>query len=79
MVQRVDEWQCRGTIKSSSVIQGGGDGHRCLVDIGYTKIDFPHFGPPTRIVYVIFLGDSRNERVSYLLVRRIVQIRNPNP
>lgn len=46
VVQRVDERQCRGAIESSSVIQGSGDGHRCLVDIGYAEIDFPHDGPP---------------------------------
>lgn len=44
MVERIDERQCRGAIKSSAVVQGCSDSHRCLVDIGYAEIDFPHDG-----------------------------------
>ena len=42
MVEGVDERQSRGTIEGSSIIQGGGDAHRRLVDVGDTKVDFPH-------------------------------------
>lgn len=44
MVERVDQGKGRSAVKGTAVIQGGGDSHRCLVDIRNTEIDFPHGG-----------------------------------
>jgi hypothetical protein len=44
MVERIDEWEGRGTIESSTVIQGCSDANRGLVDIGDAEVDFPHDG-----------------------------------
>lgn len=42
MVEGVDERQSRSTIEGSSIIQSSSDAHRRLVDVGDTKVDFPH-------------------------------------
>lgn len=45
MIERVDQRQCRGAIEGTSVIQGSGDAHGRLVDVGDAEVDFPHLGP----------------------------------
>ncbi len=42
MIEGVDEWEGRSAVEGSSVIKGGRDAHRRLIDIGDTKVDFPH-------------------------------------
>ena len=42
MVKGVDEWEGRGTIESSAVVESGGDTDRGLVDIRDAEVDFPH-------------------------------------
>jgi hypothetical protein len=42
VVEGVDEWEGRGAIEGSAVIQGGGDADRGLVDIRDAEIDFSH-------------------------------------
>jgi hypothetical protein len=44
VVERIDKGKRGCTIERSSVIQGSGDAHRCLVDIGDAEIDFSHDG-----------------------------------
>lgn len=48
MVERVDQGQGRRAIEGASVVKGGGNAHRRLVDIGYAEVDFPHLGSPPR-------------------------------
>jgi hypothetical protein len=42
MVERVDEGEGRGAIESTAIIQGGSNTDGRLVDVGNTKVDFPH-------------------------------------
>lgn len=42
MVEGVDEWEGRGTIEGSAVVEGGGDADRGFIDIGDVEIDFSH-------------------------------------
>lgn len=42
MIERVDERQSRGAVKSPTVVKGCCDAHRRLVDVGDTEVDFPH-------------------------------------
>lgn len=44
MVEGIDKWEGRCAVECSSIIQGGGDAHRCLVDIWDAEIDFSHDG-----------------------------------
>jgi hypothetical protein len=44
VVEGIDEWERRGAIEGSAVIQGGGDAHRRLVDIWDAEVDFSHDG-----------------------------------
>ncbi len=45
MIKRVNQRQGRGAIESTSIIQGGRDSHRRLVDVGDAEVDFPHLVP----------------------------------
>lgn len=42
MVERVDEGESRSAVEGTAVVQGGGDAHGRLVNIGDAKVDFPH-------------------------------------
>ena len=42
MIKRVDERECGGTVEGSTVIEGGGDVDRGLVDVWYAEVDLPH-------------------------------------
>ena len=42
MVERVYERQCGSTIQRATIVESGGDAHRCLVDIWNAKVDFSH-------------------------------------
>ena len=42
VVQRIDQGEGGGAIQGSSIVQGGGDTHRRLVDVGDAKVDLPH-------------------------------------
>ena len=42
MVQGIDEWEGRGAIERSPVVEGGRDAHRGLVDIWNAEIYFTH-------------------------------------
>lgn len=44
MIKRVNQGQGRRAVEGPAVIQGGGDAHRRLVDVGDAEVDFPHFG-----------------------------------
>lgn len=44
MVERIDERKGGSTIEGPSVVKGGGDGHRRLIDVRDAKVDFPHRG-----------------------------------
>lgn len=44
MVEGVDEREGRGAVERSSVVEGGGDADRRLVDVGDAEVDFPHDG-----------------------------------
>ena len=44
MIEGVDEWEGRCAIECSSIVEGRGDSHRCLVDIGDAEINFSHDG-----------------------------------
>lgn len=44
MVKRVNERKGRCAVKGTTVVESRGDAHRCLVDIGNTKINLPHDG-----------------------------------
>lgn len=44
MVQGVDQGQGRCAIQGSAVVEGRGDAHRGLVDIGDAEVDFSHDG-----------------------------------
>lgn len=43
MVERVDQGQGRCAVERTAVVEGRGDAHRRLVDVGDAEIDFPHF------------------------------------
>lgn len=42
MVERVDQRQGRCAVERTAVVEGRGDAHRRLVDVGDAEIDFPH-------------------------------------
>jgi hypothetical protein len=44
VIEGIDERKSGGAIECSTIIQGGGDADRCLVDIGNAEINFPHVG-----------------------------------
>jgi hypothetical protein len=44
VVEGIDEWEGRGAVEGSAVIQGGRDADGCLVDIRNTEINFSHDG-----------------------------------
>jgi len=44
MVERVDQGQCRGTVKSSTIVESSRDAHRRLVDVGDAEVNLPHSG-----------------------------------
>ena len=49
MVQGIDERQCGSTVEGSSIVQCGGNAHRCFVDIWDAEIDFSHIGMACRV------------------------------
>lgn len=42
MVEGVDEREGGGAVECTAVVEGGGDAHRRLVDVGDAEVDFPH-------------------------------------
>lgn len=44
VVERVDEREGRRAVESATVVEGGGDADRRLVDVGDAKVDLPHAG-----------------------------------
>lgn len=42
VVEGVDEGEGRRAVQCTAVVEGGGDAHRRLVDVGDTEVDFPH-------------------------------------
>lgn len=55
MVQRVDEWKRRSTVKSPSIVEGGGNANGGFVDIGYAEIDFSHLHQERWILDTVLL------------------------
>jgi hypothetical protein len=46
MVERVNQGEGSGAIESSTVIQGGSNANRRLVDVRDAEVDLPHFKEP---------------------------------
>lgn len=43
MIQGVDQWECRSTVQSPSIIECRRNAHRCFVGIEDAEVDLPHF------------------------------------
>jgi hypothetical protein len=50
MVKGVDEWEGRGTVQSSTVIERRRDVNRGLVDIWDAEVDFSHVAQSSGIL-----------------------------